>query len=313
VPLFESLLRVVSGRKPATVLAPAAGKLDPGLGQRRPLRVLLCDDNLINQKVAARLLGQMGYAPRIAANGIEALAAIDSEPYDMIFMDVMMPDMDGLETTRLIRARQADVAAHPNYKSPLVIVAMTASAMPGDRERCLEAGMDDYLAKPVRPEDVRIILERWAEKAAINSNPHSKDSAAASADIIANTEKPMNNLPIVDMERLNEFTEGNPANLTELVALYLSQTREQIAELQAAVKAGDAPAVRRISHSCAGASATCGMKRIVVPLRELEHQADAGNLTHAADLFQRIALDFEAIQTVLAPHLNPKPTPKSQS
>ena len=136
------------------------------LASRLPLRVLLCDDNVINQKVALRLLQQMGYRADLAANGLEALAALDRQPYDLIFMDVMMPEMDGLEATRLIRERQKQPSQFPNYKSSIIIVAMTASAMQGDREKCLAAGMDDYVAKPVRLEDVRAIVERWGAVAA---------------------------------------------------------------------------------------------------------------------------------------------------
>ena len=131
---------------------------------RLPLRILLCDDNAINQKVAARILQQSAIEPDLAANGREALDALDRKPYDLIFMDVMMPEMDGLEATRAIRERQKDGAAHPNYQSRIIIVAMTAQAMQGDREKCLAAGMDDYLAKPIRPKDVRAIIERWSPR-----------------------------------------------------------------------------------------------------------------------------------------------------
>ncbi len=165
--LHETLLRVMSGSNPAAPKAPvASAKLDATLASRLPLRVLLCDDNVINQKVALRLLQQMGYRADLAANGLEALAALDRQPYDLIFMDVMMPEMGGLEATRLIRERQKQPSQFPNYKSSLIIVAMTASAMQGDREKCLAAGMDDYLAKPVRLEDVRAIVERWGAAAA---------------------------------------------------------------------------------------------------------------------------------------------------
>ena len=164
--LHEVLVRVVSGAKPAAKKNPPLTKLDPSLASRLPLRVLLCDDNAINQKVALRLLQQMGYRADMAGNGVEALAALDRRPYDLIFMDVMMPEMDGLQATRAIRERQRDQAKYPNYKSPIIIVAMTANAMQGDREKCLAAGMDDYLAKPVRPEDVRASVERWGVMAA---------------------------------------------------------------------------------------------------------------------------------------------------
>jgi len=313
VPLFESLVRVISGLRAAPKPTPVASKLDPKLATRLPLRVLLCDDNVINQKVASRLLNQMGYTPRIANHGLEALAAIDAEPFDMIFMDVMMPEMDGLEATRQIRTRQKDRAVNPNYKSPIIIIAMTASAMPGDREKCLEAGMDDYLSKPVRPEEVRAVIERWGAKAALDAAQTTNDSAVVSANIMANTDKPMNDIPAVDMERLNEFTEGNPENLTELVSLYVKQTAQQLEQLQAAVKTSDAPGVRRIAHSCAGASATCGMRRIVPLLRELERQGDEGKLVNASELYNQVAAEFEIIRTTLAPYLTPGTASHSQS
>jgi len=220
-------------------------------------------------------------------------------------MDVMMPEMDGLEATRQIRLRQQDRQGNPNFKSPLIIVAMTASAMPGDRDKCLAAGMDDYLSKPVRPEDVRTIVERWGEKAALDATKPAKDSVAETARIMVNTDMPMKDLPSVDMERLHEFAEGNPENLTELATLYVKQTAQQIEELQAVVKTSDAAGVRRIAHSCAGASATCGMQRIVPLLRELERQGEAGRLTNAAELFTQIAQEFESIRTTLSPYLAP--------
>ncbi len=311
--MFETLVRVMSGVRAAPKPVSATNKLDPKLSHRLPLRVLLCDDNLINQKVATRLLGQMGYTPKVAGNGIEALAAIDSEPFDMIFMDVMMPEMDGLEATRQIRERQKNRAVNPNYKSPIIVVAMTASAMPGDREKCLEAGMDDYLSKPVRPEDMRAVVERWGEKAALDVAKAKSDSVADAAAMMVNTEKPMKNLPPVDMDRLHEFSEGNPENLTELATLYVKQTAQQLDQLQAAVKTSDAPGVRRIAHSCAGASATCGMQRIVPLLRELEHQGEAGKLTNAPELFTQVVTEFELIRNTLAPYLSPSTAPHSQS
>src|SRR5208337_1326024 len=135
------------------------------LNERLPVSILLCDDNAINQKVAARILQQVGYEPTLAANGREALEALDKKRYDLIFMDVMMPEMDGLEATRLIRERQKDPTSHPNYQSRIVVIAMTAQAMQGDREKCLAAGMDDYLSKPILPKDVRAMIERWGSQA----------------------------------------------------------------------------------------------------------------------------------------------------
>jgi CheY-like chemotaxis protein len=267
------------------------------------LRTLVCDDNVINQKVAVRLLQQMGYKPALAANGAEALAALDQQAHDLIFMDIMMPEMDGLEATRIIRERQRDRAKFPNYKSPIVIVAMTASAMAGDREKCLAAGMDDYLSKPVRPEDVRLIVERWGASVAMSRKADLAESAATPA-ASPGADRPANEEPVVDMARLLEFTEGNAESLRELVTLYVKQTGQQIAQLEAAVQANNAAEVRRIAHSCAGASATCGITRIVPPLRELERQGYEGQLTNAAELCAQIARDFERIRNFLSPYLN---------
>jgi CheY-like chemotaxis protein len=301
--LYESLVRVVSGAKPAARQSPGPAKLDPSLAARLPLRTMVCDDNVINQKVAVRLLQQMGYKPSLAANGAEALAALDQQAHDLIFMDIMMPEMDGLEATRLIRERQRDRAKFPNYKSPIIIVAMTASVMTGDREKCLAAGMDDYLPKPVRPEDVRLIVERWGASASPTRNADTAESAATPA-ASPGADRPVNEEPVVDMERLMEFTEGNAESLRELVTLYIKQTSQQIAQLETAVRANNAAEVRRIAHSCAGASATCGITRIVPPLRELERQGYEGQLTNAAELCGRIARDFERIRSFLSPYVS---------
>jgi len=298
--LHEVLTRVVSGpRAAAPRKAQVATKLDATLALRLPLRMLLCDDNAINQKVATRLLQQMGYKPDIAGNGREALAAIDRQSYDLIFMDVQMPEMDGMEATRHIRERQRDRTRHPNYKSTMIIVAMTANAMAGDREKCLDGGMDDYLAKPVRPDDVRKIIERWGAAAATVDAP----AANAAQTTTASTGAPEADAP-VDMDRLNDFTNGNAAELRELITLYLTQTSGQIRQLNTAVQTNAAPEVRRVAHSCAGASATCGMVKIVPFLRELEHQGEAGQLTTAPELARQVQQEFERIRVFLEKELS---------
>jgi CheY-like chemotaxis protein len=297
--LHDALLRIVSGVAPAAQKKPTVVKLDPKLSQRLPLRVLLCDDNAINQKVAARLLQQMGYQPDIANNGLEALAALERLTYDVIFMDVQMPEMDGLEATRVIRERQRDKAKFPKYKNSIVIIAMTASAMPGDRDKCIAAGMDDYLAKPVRPEDMRMIVERWASAATAQSPTASQTETATEM-----TDEPFESKqPPVEMERLMDFSDGSVENLRELVTLYLKQTSEQLEQLMAAAKANSAPEVRRLAHSCAGASSTCGMVRIVPLLRELERQGDEKKLVNAVELCRECNQEFDRIREFLDAHL----------
>ncbi len=144
--LHDALVTVLTGRTSVTGDASTtpAPVVDAGLGHRHPLRILVAEDNAVNQKLALRLLAQMGYEAELARDGVEALAALEGDTFDLVLMDVQMPALDGLEATRRIRARWPD--------RPLRIVGLTANAMAGDREACLEAGMDDYVSKPIRPE-----------------------------------------------------------------------------------------------------------------------------------------------------------------
>ncbi len=165
--LFDVLMQVFGGQlrqvKPST-----APRLDQGLGDRLPLRLLLVEDNVVNQKVALRILQQMGYRADVASNGLEAIEALQRQPYDLVLMDVHMPEMDGLEATRKICA-EWDAMTRPK------IVAMTANAMKEDREACLTAGMDDYISKPIRVEELQTVLESWgraiANRNAANPEP----------------------------------------------------------------------------------------------------------------------------------------------
>jgi CheY-like chemotaxis protein len=324
--LREMLIRMASGSKSGSPRHVTSSKLDPTLANRLPLRVLLCDDNAVNQKVAQRLLQQMGYRADLAANGVEALAALEKQPYDLIFMDVLMPELGGLEATKIIRERQAQFPRYPNYKSPIVIVAMTANAMQGDRDKCLAAGMDDYLAKPVKPEDVRSVVERWGSVAMqVNPPPATRTEAPKhrSTEIgknelqwaaenlardAASAETPRDrntDLPVpVDLSRLLEFTDGTPENMRELATLYLSQTGEQLAQLEPALKQSAAAQIRRLAHSAAGASGTCGVRLLTSLLRQLERDAADQSLANAPQLIAQILKEFDRARSFLEGYMS---------
>jgi PAS domain S-box-containing protein len=155
--LFDSLAGLFSDQPVAEKrIAPTKPQMDPDMAKGHPLRILLAEDILVNQKIALRLLEQMGYRADVASNGLEAIQSVERQTYDVILMDVQMPEMDGLEASRQICARW------PRGQRP-TIIAMTANAMQGDREMCLEAGMDDYVSKPIRPNDLI--------KALLNASP----------------------------------------------------------------------------------------------------------------------------------------------
>jgi signal transduction histidine kinase/HPt (histidine-containing phosphotransfer) domain-containing protein len=282
-------LALFSPKKAAVQAAPASpGQL---LSERLPLRILLVDDNEINQKVAARILGQIGYKPDLAENGRKALAALDENIYDLVFMDVMMPEMDGLEATRNIRERQTSPADHPNYGSRIIIVAMTAHAMQSDREKCFAAGMDDYLSKPIRPGDIRGIIEKWGLSA--NSTGEARFLPVPKIETAAAE-------PPVEMDRLNDLTDGNADSLRELVELYFKQTTQQFEQIKAAIAANKADEVRRVAHSCAGASATLGMMRLGQLMRDLEKAGAAGALTNAIQICDDAGREYSAVKQFLA-------------
>ena len=277
---------LLSPRIPSGQAAPE--KTEVPMAVRLPVRILVVDDNEINQKVAVRILQQFGYQSQVAGNGREAISAIEHDPFDFILMDVMMPELDGLEATRIIRKRQM-TGEHENFRSRIIVVAMTAHAMQGDREKCIGAGMDDYLSKPVRPKDVREMIEKWAGKVAVDSN---RPPPAAAAPAVA-ADAP------VDMVRMNDLTDGNLDNLCELVEMYFVQTQKQFGQLREAIRDGKADPVRRVAHSCAGASATMGMTQMVPILRQLEKLGAAGTLTGAEAICETAVGEFERIREFL--------------
>jgi two-component system sensor histidine kinase/response regulator len=165
--LFDCLVTVIGKTEATSLWAPKPGTAPlPPLSARvraqlEGARILLAEDNTVNQKVALALLKKLGCSADAVGDGLEVLEALQRIPYTMIFMDCQMPEMDGLEATRLIRKRELDTGHACPWKSPVYIVALTASAMQGDREKCLAVGMDDYVSKPMRLVELQAALERW--------------------------------------------------------------------------------------------------------------------------------------------------------
>jgi len=159
--LTAALHKVIVEAEPVEIIDSTAALISPKvLPEPRKMHILLAEDNLVNQKVILAQLSQLGYTAQVAANGLETLQALEMNSYDAILMDCQMPELDGYETTRTIRQREQGSDARYSSKMPMYIVALTANAIEGDREKCLAAGMDDYVSKPVRLPDLQSALER---------------------------------------------------------------------------------------------------------------------------------------------------------
>lgn len=252
-------------------------------------RILVAEDSLVNRKVALGQLKKLGHTARVVSNGREVLEALRASPYDIILMDGQMPEMDGYEATRAVR--ELEQRGEIGLPQPIRIIAMTASVMEGDRERCLAAGMDDYISKPVRCETLKAALDQWRPAVA---RPADEKGMVVNKNIETPFAEPPQ--PAIDFDRLNEVCGGDPTEVRDLVMFYLSQAEELVQSLAAAVESNLPEDVQQIAHKLAGSSATCGMAAIVGPLRKLETQGKSGALSSPDLLLRQVKFELQRIQ-----------------
>jgi CheY-like chemotaxis protein len=245
---------------------------------RRSWRILLVEDNPVNQHVAVRTLERMGHVVTVVSNGRAAVEHWQQGQYDVILMDIQMPELDGFEATKLIRQLEANRAC----RTP--IIAMTAHAMKGDRERCLAAGMDDYVAKPVRREELEAALDRvLAQTPMVVETPHPVATPS----------------PLLDRAAALERLGGDAALLAELVSLFQQDAPRLLSDLHAALNQQDAEALRRAAHSLKGAAAYIGATAISETAYRLERLAANGQLAEASRTLQELEQALSALQAVL--------------
>lgn len=266
--LHNVLVNVLDERGSAATATDAAHSfvLDPTLGVRHPMRVLLAEDNAVNQKLALRILEKLGYRADLAANGIEALEAVERQTYDLILMDVQMPDMDGIEATRRICQRW-------QHGDRPCIVAMTAEAMVGDRERCLAAGMDDYLAKPIRVNELIDVLTRAAEDAEAGRAQSFNEAAPAEiAPQSTDTAQVAADPPFPNALDLLRAALGDDADdeLRELIALFLADAPDLIATMHRAGERNDQITLQNAAHILKSNGATFGATHLAALCEDLE-------------------------------------------
>ncbi|WP_414423699.1 GAF domain-containing protein [Synechococcus sp. R6-5] len=251
--------------------------IGPPLSQTTPmadrpqqsLRILLAEDNPVNQKVALRQLESLGYMADVVANGQEVLDLLQQVSYDLILMDCQMPVMDGYEATRRLR-QQERRSGHRT-----VVIAITANAMQEDRERCLQAGMDDYLSKPVLKEDLERVLNHWSQviaQSAAGSSNGSASKAASPASPAESRDPSSPTLPYpIDSAYLDQVSGGDRGFQRELLQVFIQDCEDQLPQLRQAIAGYDAERMRRIAHRLKGASSNVGANAFCQVVRELEH------------------------------------------
>jgi PAS domain S-box-containing protein len=265
---------------PGTRTLPILTRHSVAEAKKQKIRILLAEDNQTNQKVALRILEKIGYRADAVANGQEVLAALARVPYDIILMDVQMPEMDGLETTAAIRRKEKETDGH------IPIIAMTAHAMKGDRERCLEAGMNDYISKPVQPQALVETIGRWlGERSAVEA----KASSAGARD----------DKEVFDQRELMDRLGGDEEIFREIVVTFLEDAPLQVEKLKQALREGDAAWVERQAHSLKGSAMNMAGKALQTVALEMEVAGKEGNLQRAGSLVEKLDQEFERLKKSL--------------
>ena len=271
--LEQLLTGILAGGTPQASAPELAAQA--GLPPRRNIRLLVAEDNPINQKVAMKMIKSLGYRADVVGNGLEAVDALKRQRYDLVLMDVQMPEMDGLDATRKIRQTQSGTD-RPH------IIAMTANAMQGDEDICLTAGMDEYLTKPIRIADLKLALDRWCE-----ANPEEAPRAAAPS---ASVTRSMLTGQLAEMQSI-----GGDELVAELMTEFQLQVESDLSEIAEATKAGDYIEIQRLAHRLKGGSTTVGITAVTAICTELEAAAEEQDDRRIAAIVER--LNREVIRT----------------
>ncbi|MGB8647523.1 MAG: GAF domain-containing protein [Anaerolineae bacterium] len=306
--LYNALAEVLSLQPVPMQSRPSdQSEFDPELGKRWPLRVLLAEDNAINQQLALLILERLGYKADVAENGLEALQALERQPYDVVLMDMQMPEMDGLEATHAIRSRL------PAERQPQII-AMTANAMSGDRELCLAAGMNDYVSKPIRvPELIRALTASRPLKPIplapatlpMPKSPSSGDLpvSAASPTGAGREGEPSPAVPVIDRNAFKRL-EGMlgkraPIMIPTLLDSFFKDAVRMQNQARQALADGKTQDLRRFVHTLKSNCAQFGAMPMAALCQQAENITDTGSTEGIADLLDRIEAEYARAQSEL--------------
>ncbi len=245
----------------------------------RPLRILLAEDSPPNQRLAVGVLTKWGHEITVVNNGREALATLEnnSDQFDLVLMDVQMPEMDGFQATSLIREREARSGTH------LPIIAMTAHAMKGDREECLAAGMDGYVAKPIRRRELQQVIDEVLGQQAAGPPDQPKGPA------------PRPILDAINWEHAEQTTEGDPELLRQILAAVIETSPLLLSQMEEALRRGESRELRRAAHTLKGSLEILGSTRTSELAQRLEERAKSGQSEGTRELFESLAADMNVL------------------
>ncbi|WP_417737426.1 response regulator [Rosistilla oblonga] len=280
--LFDSILDAMDIRSHHAASTPS---LEPG-GNQRPLNILLAEDGLVNQRVAIGFLSREGHNVTLARNGIEAVMEVARQPFDLVLMDLQMPEMDGVEATLEIRVRDRHLGIH----TP--IIAMTAAAMDGDRERCLSAGMDDYISKPINPSQLQAVIAGVFDR--------EPPTAAAAPERYLPPLELANPTQIVDLRHAIERIDGGWELLEPLTSAMRQEGPILIDQIHHALQMGDCKSLARAAHTLKGSADVFAASRVVAVSIRLEELARANKLAECRALLDELQDEVEA----MLEHLN---------
>jgi two-component system, sensor histidine kinase and response regulator len=310
--LFNALRRVLNSAANEAPLNPTRmidfADLQHVAAALRPLAILLAEDNVVNQRVALGILEKHGHAVVTANNGKEAVQAIATQKFDVVLMDVQMPEMDGFAATAAIRQMEAAMGCH----TP--IIAMTGHAMKGDKERCLEAGMDAYLSKPIKPSELLALIDRMTKRLATNERresdspgqePRRSSDKPAERDQVASqaTTQPgvvAKSTDVLDLPALLARVENDWDLLNEMIALFLDSSPALLSEIEAGLARHDGQTVERAGHALKGAMQNMGAVSAARAASDLEEIGRRGDLTSAGQSLASLKQEFDRLVVALS-------------
>ncbi|MDZ8085034.1 MAG: PAS domain S-box protein [Nostoc sp. DedQUE12b] len=302
--LYDIITRVL-GNQPRIGSISHFPLVDRHLGHRLPLRILLAEDTVVNQKVALLMLQKIGYGADVVSNGLEAIAVLQKQRFDVVLMDVHMPKMDGLEATRRI-CQEWGVGFRPH------IIAITANAMQGDRQLCLAAGMDDYISKPIQLEELAQALSKCAPQRNFEFTSIEQPGEVMrvqlqpSANLLQSWQNQILKSAKIDakiLESLQLMLRGDRVAFAELIECYLTETDRLVQQISTAIATQDIQTIWKTAHKLKSSSASIGAIALAQLCKVLEAQARSSNLENNLELLLLLDQEYEQVKTALEKEL----------